>query len=418
MRKTRVILFLLVFMMYGVMNAEIASGTCGKDGDNITWVLNDYGTLILSGSGEMQTYSTSTNNLSPWYEVRESILGVSISQDITSIGDAAFFRCSRLASITIPNSVASIGEYAFDECRSLRSVEIPNSVVSIGHGAFRECIYLTSVTIPNSVTDMGDSAFRGCICLTDVTIGNSVKRLGNSVFEGCNLKSVTIPNSVTSVDNYAFFECSSLTTVTIPNSVTSIGNSAFQDCTSLTSVAIPNSVITVGYAAFSGCSALTTVTIGNSLKSLEFHAFYDCGKLSEMTCAAVEPPIAAYQVFDGTLAKSGTLHVPAESLEKYQVAETWFYWKNVEAIDADITAIDQVHSVVPEAMPDSHILLTHSDGMIHIEGAPKDALITVSTLAGETLKTCRVNNNVVSFQLPLNSIYIIKVGGKKLKMKI
>ena len=35
---------------------------------------------------------------------------------VTSIGERAFYDCSRLTSVTIPNSVTSIGENAFDTC--------------------------------------------------------------------------------------------------------------------------------------------------------------------------------------------------------------------------------------------------------------------------------------------------------------
>ena len=56
MKGTKFLFFLIAFMMFGVIHAEIASGTCGKDGDNITWTLSDDGTLTLSGSGEMENY--------------------------------------------------------------------------------------------------------------------------------------------------------------------------------------------------------------------------------------------------------------------------------------------------------------------------------------------------------------------------
>ena len=45
---------------------------------------------------------------------------------------------------------------------------IPNSVTSIGIAAFSRCSSLTSVTIPRSVTSIGDEAFYGCDKLVDV----------------------------------------------------------------------------------------------------------------------------------------------------------------------------------------------------------------------------------------------------------
>ncbi len=43
----------------------IASGECGANGDNLTWVLTDDGTLTISGSGKMKSYSDSS--VAPWY---------------------------------------------------------------------------------------------------------------------------------------------------------------------------------------------------------------------------------------------------------------------------------------------------------------------------------------------------------------
>ena len=183
-----------------------------------------------------------------------------MGDEITSIGQYAFYGCHSLTSVTIPNSVTSIGYEAFAWCSSLTSVTIPNSVTSIGERAFYGCSSLTSVTIGNSVTSIGDGAFESCSGLTSVTIPNSVTSIGSSAFSGCSgLTSVTIPNSVTSIGESAFYGCSGLTSVTIPNSVTSIGNDAFRDCSGLTSVTIGNSVTSIGDGAFYGCSNITSV---------------------------------------------------------------------------------------------------------------------------------------------------------------
>ncbi|MCQ2254846.1 MAG: leucine-rich repeat protein [Bacteroidaceae bacterium] len=202
-------LTLLAFVALAITaNAVIQSGTCGA---NVTFVLNDDGTLAISGSGSMSNFYSDS---SPWISNRDKIIKVQIKDGVTSIGNYAFYKCTGLTSIEIPNSVTSIGSSAFSLCSSLTSIAIPNSVASIGWDAFYNCTSLNSVNIPNSVLSISPEAFYHCAALT----------------------SITIPNSVTSIGQYAFRYCYNLASVSIPNSVTSIGEAAFGNCEKLTSV--------------------------------------------------------------------------------------------------------------------------------------------------------------------------------------
>lgn len=103
-----------------VVCVEAASGSCGTDGDgsNVTWVLDESGTLTISGLGEMGSY---TSRKAPWNKHRDKIRSVTIGPGVTSIGNYAFKSCTSLTSVTIPESVTSIGKNAFSTCTSLET---------------------------------------------------------------------------------------------------------------------------------------------------------------------------------------------------------------------------------------------------------------------------------------------------------
>ena len=249
-----------------------------------------------------------------------------IPQDVTSIGDYAFFSCSVLTSITIPNSVTSIGDYAFNSCSALTSVTLPDSVTSIGKWAFVACTALTSIvvdndntayqsidgnlyskngktliayaigktdtsfTIPDIVTSIDMGAFLGCTSLTSVTIPDGVTTIGNSAFSGCNPALYTEHQSGKYVcdgtNPYAvLIEVinKDVSTYEIHPDTKVIAGSAFQNCSRLTSITLPDGVRGIGNYAFFSCSVLTSVTIPNSVISIGDYAFYLCSSLTSVT---------------------------------------------------------------------------------------------------------------------------------------
>jgi len=136
-------------------------------------------------------------NIAPYY-VHLDFSG----SNITSVPDYALYGAYAgipfIVGITLPDGITSIGNQAFMECQGLTSINIPASVTSIGSYAFCSCTSLTSITIPSSVTSIGDYAFLSCTSLTDITIPAGVTSIGNLAFDGNpNLTSVTFEGAIT-----------------------------------------------------------------------------------------------------------------------------------------------------------------------------------------------------------------------------
>lgn len=78
---------------------------------------------------------------------------------VTSIGDGAFYGCTRLKTVILPDSIKSIGTAAFCNCTNLTTVDLGNSVETIDESAFALCTHMEKLTIPKSIKEIKDGAF-------------------------------------------------------------------------------------------------------------------------------------------------------------------------------------------------------------------------------------------------------------------
>lgn len=248
---------------------ECFLGVMGAVGDNLIWMLDDAGTLTISGTGTMADYTSS--NTAPWYDYISVIKHVVVEDGVTSIGDCAFYRCASMESISLPDGLTGIGTNAFHYCLAMTEIAIPESVKIIEDYAFRMS-GLTGISIPQGVTAVGTYAFTRCDSLTQVTVPSSVTSIGDHAFEYCpELESITVDQqnqNYASVDGVFFDKnCQTLLAYpggrageyTIPEGVGRIEVSAFYIAEKLTSVTIPESVHTIGVLAFDQCSSLSEI---------------------------------------------------------------------------------------------------------------------------------------------------------------
>ena len=285
--------------------AKLTGGAAG-DGSGVTWQLTENTddpstyTLTIRGSGAMEDYLMSGHQ--PWRSFRDQITSVVVSPGVTSIGNLAFTRFSKLIHVDIADSVVSIGEQAFSDCSSLTNITVPQSVTYIGVNAFDSCTNLSSITLStNNITSIRPYTFSGCSKLSSIVIPDGVTSIQLGAFSNCTkLTSISIPGSVISIGPYAFRDCTNLTSITIPGSVTSIGEHVFTGCTSLNDIRYSGTSESV-ISALSGY-VLTLVTFNYGDKVPEAERMITVSvKTGETLTAPTTPPTVSGYEFKGWL---------------------------------------------------------------------------------------------------------------------
>lgn len=192
--------------------ALVGSGYCGT---NVTWELHEDGRLVISGSGKMTNYSTSSSNRSPFYwNYKYDITSVVINEGITSIGNYVFYKCSEIKSVMLSDSVNSIGSNAFEGCTNLISVVIPNAVGVVSASAFKDCESLVNVALGENIGIISQAAFMGCKSLVSISFPIGLETLRPSAFRNCeNLTYVLLLDSIKGIEGSAFDGCTSLANV-------------------------------------------------------------------------------------------------------------------------------------------------------------------------------------------------------------
>ena len=110
---------------------------------------------------------------------------------VTSIGEKAFYRNTKIKKLTVSNTVKSIENYAFYGCKNLTTIKIGNGIDIVGNSAFRKCTKLISITLPKSIDKLGKNTFYGCTKLRTITIkANQVIDIQTYAIKGVSKKCV------------------------------------------------------------------------------------------------------------------------------------------------------------------------------------------------------------------------------------
>ena len=139
----------------------------------------------------------------------QSLTFITIPKSVERIGFWAFGWCFRLTKVVIiGNAVVSRENeqfYSMPSCfgKQVKEYVLGEEVTKIGDVAFYDSNELVSINIPSYVTNVGDSAFYNCNSMTDVyCYAEQVPETGKDVFVSSNYTNATLHVPAASIDAY------------------------------------------------------------------------------------------------------------------------------------------------------------------------------------------------------------------------
>lgn len=301
--KAIILLTALGVLMVSFCLAETVSGTCGTE---VTWTYSD-GTLIISGEGEMATYTA--KNGAPWKEL--GVQAVVIEPGVSSVGAHAFDGCSGLTSVILPEGLTSVKASAFSGCTCLESITLPDSVTEVGNSAFGGCTTLSQITLSESLESIGDYAFSSCTSLSSIYIPDSVTVIKGHAFAGSGLESIRMSDNIDTMGTYVFENCVQLAEITWPASMRRVPLYSFS-CSSVSTIILQEGVNIIEEGAFHSCAQLTEIHLPLSLTRVIRNAFLECTHLTDIYYAGTEDEREIIEIgLDNDKLQSATWHYSA-----------------------------------------------------------------------------------------------------------
>ena len=284
------------------------------------------------------------------------------SENVTQIGDNAFYNCPKLSKITFVNTIEKIGFYAFAGC-DFKEIELPYNLKILGNGVFSDNENLSKITYYN-LNEIGDNAFSNT-ALSEIRIPYTLSYFGfqgkmssltkftidarNTIFEysnGCLINketnslvkcissSVSIPKNIVELYPYSlsYLDFSDIAKVVIPESAKYVGFRAFYN-TKLSDIDLgkieeidENSLSNIIFVDSDSIS----IVLPETLKQIEYHAFQN------LVCNEVVIPISVTKVgsaiFEDCKVASIKIHSTTTKLDDCD--DNWDY-----GIDDTITTI-------------------------------------------------------------------------------
>lgn len=255
---------------YYLAGAQVINGDENLIPENIK-----NGTTIFGVTGTIPLDKIITRSLSGYY----------VNNDVSYIGDYAFYQCSMLTGVEF-RSASEVSEYAFYNCSALESVIIPSCEI-IGKAAFYNCTLISEISMPRC-SFIDNEAFLSCAGITSVVLA-VCNNIGVSAFKNCaNLSHAEAP--ICSIIRSSAFEKTALRSADFP-ACKDIEAYAFGHCTRLRDLSFPD-CYTIGQGTFEYCGLISSASFLNC-HTIYANAFYACDNMSYISFPNCERILAS-----------------------------------------------------------------------------------------------------------------------------
>lgn len=266
----------------------------------------------------------------------DSLLAMINIPDGVDTLDAPFYRTFNLEDVYLSNGLREIPAHLLAYNTKLHTINVPEQITKIGEGAFYQCEQLPEFPFPATLTTIDDYAFSYCRNLDGIVLkGTNITRVGTGAFAyNDKIEEIVIPEEV-SIGEQLFVGCSALKTAIIEGDRHFLPYGDFAYCTSLDSVVLAANTDWIASYAFSHCTALKKFTLPASINLIGKGCFDACTSLTTLTCEAVVPPVIddAENPFTNMDQQACTLFVPEGSEESYRLANIWKNFYQIVSTD-------------------------------------------------------------------------------------
>lgn len=295
---------------------------------------------------------------------------ITITGEINTIDEFAFYALSNVEEINILSDVITIERYAYYNS-GISEYTFGPTVKTVGDFAFANCVNITEAYLPRTIENLGTGIYSSLPRLTRIEFEEGIEKIPNQIcfpyaesvavsivqteyVYYSSLTDIIIPSTVKEIGDLAFPYAGvynnkpvgfSITFKDIQNSkLEVIGVAAFEEAALPSKLVLPASLKKVSGEAFAFSSTLTSIEFGtkeqgSSLEEIEGMAFYNCSALTTVIInkAVVEdedvPQLTIHSLLDNrgnpveyTYHFAGcpaSIKISVNNAEKYKTNALW-----------------------------------------------------------------------------------------------